>query len=129
MATQHRFRNWRRRIAILAFLVLLPVAAIYTFRGLPRVAADAMRNADAFELLSLNPERSRADADFHGFKVLGRIPVTDPATRKRLYDSLQSGARWNVPIPSLCFDPPPRHPRHLRRPNLRPGDLLRVQPG
>jgi hypothetical protein len=37
--------------------------------------------------------------------VLGRTVVTDPATRKRLYNSLQSGARWNVPVPAMCFNP------------------------
>ncbi len=102
---EDRLRKWRRRLVIVAFLGLFAVAAIYIFRGIPRGAATALRDPDTFELLSLDPERGRKDADFHRFKVLGRTTVTDPAMRQRLYNSLQSGARWNVPIPSLCFDP------------------------
>jgi len=105
MQRENRLRKWRRRLAIIAVLALVAVAAIYLFRGLPRVAAEAMRDADSFELLSLDPNRGRDDADFHHFKVLGRAMVTDAATRNRLYRSLQSGARWNLPFPAMCFNP------------------------
>jgi hypothetical protein len=105
MQQEDRLRKWRRRLAIVSVLGLLAVAAVYIFRGIPGVAAKAMRNADSFELLSVDPERGRDDADFHHFKVLGRTMVTDPATRKRLYNSLQSGARWNLPFRSMCFNP------------------------
>jgi hypothetical protein len=105
MQREDRLRKWRRRLAIVSALGLLAIVAIYIFRGIPRVAATAMRNADSFELLSLDPERGRDDADFHRFKVLGRTMVTDPATRKRLYSALQSGARWNLPFPAMCFNP------------------------
>jgi len=105
MQREDRLRKWRRRSAIVAVLGLLAVVAIYVFRGIPGVAATAMRNADSLELLSLDPRRGRADADFHKHKVLGRTTVTDPVTRKLLYSSLQSGARWNLPFPALCFNP------------------------
>ena len=98
-------RKWRRRLTVLVVLAVVAVGAIYLFRGIPRVAASAMRDADSFELLSLHPEPGRPDAAFHGFAVLGRAPVSDAATRRRLFDALQSGARWNVPLPALCFSP------------------------
>ena len=98
-------RKKRRRLVAVAVLGLLAVACIYLFRGIPTVAANAMRNAETFELLSLDPEIRPDDADFHRFKVLGRTVVTEAATRKRLYRALQSGARWNLPLQALCFIP------------------------
>lgn len=105
MKRKNRLRKWRRRSAILAVLGLLAVGAFYVFRGIPSDAAEVLRNADSFELLSIDPERGRDDDDFRGFKVLGRTSVTDPATRERLYQSLQFGARWNLPLPAMCFNP------------------------
>jgi len=98
-------RNWRRRLAIVAVLAVLAIVAIYIFRGIPSVVATAMRDADSFELLSLDPKQDRHDAGFHRFKVLGRTTLTDPSTRKRIYRSLQSGARWNLPFAAMCFTP------------------------
>ncbi len=87
-AIQKRPRKWRRYLLTIAIMVLLAIVANYIFRGVPEIAASAMRDADTIELLSISPERRRADADFHGFKALGRTTITDPVTRDRLYDAL-----------------------------------------
>ena len=104
-----RSGRWRR-LWFYGSLLLLSILAIYLFRGMPPPARAAMRNADSFELLSLNPEHRRKDAAFHGFAVLGRATVSDQAARRRLYNALQSGARWGT-LPASCFDP--RHGIHM----------------
>jgi hypothetical protein len=105
MQREDRLGKWHRRLAIVGLLAVVTVVAIYSFRGIPGVAAKVMRDATSFELLSLDPERGRDNADFHRFKVLGRTMVSDALTRKRLYNALQSGARWNLPFPAMCFNP------------------------
>jgi hypothetical protein len=67
----------------------------------------ALTGAEQFELLSIDPQKPKtppADA-FHGFPVLGRTPIDDPATRKRLIDALRAGAQdGNIP-PATSFKP------------------------
>ncbi len=97
--------KWRRIFLVVVILGGAAFAVIYFLQGLPSSVAKALREADSFELLSLDPAHNRPDADFHGYKVLGRMQITDPATRRKLYDALQAGASWNPPVGMKCFDP------------------------
>jgi hypothetical protein len=96
-------RKGRRRLTIAVVLGILALGTNYVARGIPSVAAVALNNAESFELLSLDPGRIKGE--YHRTHVLGRAPIDDPAERKRLYNALQSGARWNLALPALCFDP------------------------
>jgi len=75
--------------------------------ALPAVAADALENADRFELYSLKPGPLRKDADdtFHGYQVLGKTPVEDAAARQRLIDALKRGIAENDGLAAGCFNP------------------------
>jgi len=98
-------RKWRRIFLIVAVLGVTAFAGFYFLQGMPSAVASALRQADSFELLSLDPEHNRKDADFHGYKVLGRTLITDdPATRKLLYNKLQSATR-SIIFPMKCFNP------------------------
>jgi hypothetical protein len=105
-------RNLRRIFLIIAVLGIAALAVIYSLQGLPSPVAKALRDADSFELLSLDPQHGLQDADFHGYKILGRTQITDTATRQLLYDALQTGASWNSPFAMKCFDP--RHAIRVR---------------
>lgn len=97
--------KWRRLFLVVVILGGAAFAVMYFLQGLPSSVAKALLEAETFELLSLNPEHNRPDADFHGYKVLGRTQITDPATRRKLYDALQTGASWNLTGTAKCFDP------------------------
>jgi hypothetical protein len=109
MQREDRLRNWRRGVAIVAVLGLLAGAAMFIFRG-PDIPADSLKaliNAERYELLSLDPERSETppvDA-FRGWRVLGRTVIDDVATRKGLCAALRSGAREKDVSPAACFEP------------------------
>ncbi len=88
-------------------MALLGIAAFvgfYYLLSMPSAVAGALRQADSFDLLSLDPEHNRQDADFHGYKVLGRTLITDPATRQLLINNLQAAARGII-FPNKCFNP------------------------
>ena len=79
---------------------------------LPPRAAAALRDAEQFDLLSLDPRRTDTAAGerFHGWRVLGRTTVTDAATRDKLATALRRGARENTTTAAGCFNP--RHAIH-----------------
>jgi|GEM_PF-1129113 len=66
-----------------------------------------LEKADQFELLSLNPERSKEKAadDFHGYKVLGKTTVKDAEVRKKLVAALKKGVEDNDGAAAGCFNP------------------------
>lgn len=67
----------------------------------------ALEAAEQYELLSLDPtELSTAPPDhFHGWRILGRTSIADPATRKKLNDALRSGVIASDGAVARCFDP------------------------
>lgn len=86
----------------------------------PAVTYTALQEAEIYEVVSLDPTNAlRVEGDpeappgnnFHGYRELGRVAITDPAVRKRLNEALQEGARANTGMAALCFDP--RHGIHL----------------
>lgn len=75
----------------------------------PREAA-LLRDAPALELLALDPapptpEQLRDPARFHGYGVLGRAVVTDPAKRLALLDLLARSGKENDGTAAACFNP------------------------
>ncbi|MDB5293445.1 MAG: hypothetical protein JWL69_4686 [Phycisphaerales bacterium] len=77
---------------------------------MPLVAARALADADQYEVLSLRPEvfslRPHPEQPrFHGYEILGRMTVTDAATRQRLNAALQSGVRESDGRMMACFNP------------------------
>jgi hypothetical protein len=66
-----------------------------------------LEKADQFELLSLNPQRSKEKAadDFHGYKVLGKTTVKDAEVRKKLVAALKKGVEDNDGAAAGCFNP------------------------
>ena len=61
--------------------------------GLPGSASALLDEADAIEILSIDPKDrpSRPEEDFHGWKVLGRTSIRDPEVRKRVVAALRRG--------------------------------------
>ena len=72
-------------------------------------AVAAMGHAGSYELLSLDPTRATtrpaAGERFHGWRVLGRTTVGDPAARARLTDALRAGLRGDDALQATCFNP------------------------
>jgi hypothetical protein len=93
--------------------LVLPMATGCNSNDVPPETIAALRNADQYELLSLDPTRtSEAPPEqFHGWRILGRMKITDAATRRKLNDSLRKGARENDGMAAGCFNP--RHGIHL----------------
>ena len=83
----------------------------------PKSAMSALRNAEHYELLSLNPTWSRNSPPdgFHGYAVLGRASVSNADTRKRLTHALRKGALENWGLAAGCFKP--RHGIHVTQAN------------
>jgi hypothetical protein len=93
------------RVPIHAFLVLA-VALLGCSTGLPDATRDALRSAERFELLALDPEPMEAPStdSFHGFRVLGRVEP-DAASRAALVDALDRGVREHDGRVAACFIP------------------------
>jgi len=90
---------------------------------LPSTTESILRNADSFELYSLNPARMETTLpnDFHGWHVLGQVTIEDRAIQKSLLNSLDSGIRATDLKPASCFNP--RHAIRATKGNDRV-DLL-----
>ena len=82
--------------------------AIYPWRGMSWSASRALKNADSYELFSLQPYlqwRDLSQPDFHGFQILGNTIVGDRETRGRLNSSFIAGTREADISPFACFEP------------------------
>ena len=102
-------------LGLVAGIVLVGMLLLFWPRGpitpLPSVAAVALVNAETYELLSLDPSRQPPDEldapappqdGFHGYRILGRVPIADAAIRQALNTSLQDAVGAS---PAACFDP------------------------
>lgn len=94
---------------------LLTVISSSTVR-VPPSAAAALQNADKFELLSLDPERLKPDADeanLYGWKILGTAEITDSMTKEKLVRDFSDGVTGYDGPGKQCFDP--RHAIRVTR--------------
>ena len=100
------------RPALLAAVLTVMLAGC---NDIPGQTLAALRHADRYELLSLDPGRlTRPVPDhFHGWRVLGRTTIDDDATRAQLNEALRAGARENRGAAAGCFNP--RHGIHVVR--------------
>jgi hypothetical protein len=106
MKRQRRFLGWPVRIA--AIVAIAGVAAWVRWHGMPWPAWRALSTAEAYELISLEPDMRTATHSgvrYHNHAVLGSTPITDPATRRRLNDALQAGVRQSDGTRMACFNP------------------------
>lgn len=60
---------------------------------IPAAAKVLLEKAEDFELLSLHPiqTKERPKDSFHGWKVLGKMSVKEPANHKRLVEAFEKG--------------------------------------
>jgi hypothetical protein len=86
---------------------------------IPEVVEHLFDKAETFELYSLDPDQRSKDGKpvapkdgFHGWRVLGKTTVKEPAERKRLADALRLGAEDNYGVAAACFIP--RHGIRLK---------------
>jgi hypothetical protein len=106
-----RVRRRRKLLITAGACILIVIGLVQWTKRLPRVAVDALEEADRYELLSLDPERQSVQPTsspsdlFHGWRVLGRVVLTDSATRHRLNDALRGGAESILSPPAMCFNP------------------------
>jgi hypothetical protein len=73
----------------------------------------ALRSAQQFELLSIDPDpgsAAKAADRLHGYAVLGRTGINDPARRESLIAALEQAAKDNDDRLAMCF-----RPRHAVR--------------
>jgi hypothetical protein len=105
---------WKQRFAVLAIVLLAGCSNHSATPGsveqpdeIPDAVQTALEKAPAFELLSLDPKHPDADhpSEFLRRKVIGKAVVTDAATRRKLLDALDEGARTPLGVPPACFDP------------------------
>jgi hypothetical protein len=77
--------------------------------GVPATVWTALEHAERYEVLSLDPSPAQALADFHGYRVLARVSVTDAQTRQAVSAALRAGVRpQNSNIVLACMFMP-RH--------------------
>jgi len=106
MRAKGRKHRWFVRIV----LVVSIVAVIYVrWHSMPAVAWRALNDADRYELLSIEPDRTefdpaRSESGFYFHRILGRTVITDPAVRNRLNRALEAGVRQGA-NPAACFNP------------------------
>jgi hypothetical protein len=103
-----------KRILIIIFglvaLLLVGAAVAFWYFGgsnIPPEPLAALRNANTYELLSLEPTEPTPPTpdEFYSWSVLGRTTITDPETRDELTDALRWGARRNFGTVAGCFWP------------------------
>jgi len=96
------------RIAITVPLAVLlaTTTACDGGRSIPAAELKILRNAESFELFSLNPDlRSKPeDGGFHGWKVLGSTKL-DAATRAKVRAALEQGVSESDGTVAGCFIP------------------------
>jgi len=76
--------------------------------SMPPAAAKVLKEATAFELLSLDPGRreNKSDADaLHGWKILGTAAIKDADTRAKLISRFAAGVAENDGTVAACFNP------------------------
>jgi hypothetical protein len=99
--------------------LLVPLAVLFMagpvrgqleeYQRLPKEAKAILDAADKVELYSLDPTGGmlkKARAGFHGWKVLGKTPLKDAKTRKKVRDAIYKGIAESSGVAG-CF-----HPRH-----------------
>jgi hypothetical protein len=78
---------------------------------IPAEVLSLLEKAESFELISLDPDSVKKNPPKEGYflnwKVLGKTPVKEPATRRALLDALRAGVREHQTDGAGCF-----HPRH-----------------
>jgi hypothetical protein len=113
------FRS-KRRLAVLVLILLaggwLAWAVmdwLLTPGQMPPIAWRALKYAERFEFLSLNPKElwDQPNAGFHGFQELGRQEITESQVRKNLADALYTAVNDYHGPAAGCFNP--RHGIHL----------------
>jgi hypothetical protein len=79
--------------------------------GLEADEAATLETGTSLEILALHPHPHEADGkpagpeeDFHGYRILGRGPITDPGERRRLLEALYDGLARPAPF-AACFIP------------------------
>ena len=106
------------RIATLLAVGLMTAAVAAPARSLRAVKAQfplgssaILEQPDRMVLYALDPGAAKPKgATFHGFAVIGRMPITDTATRRSLNEALRRGDRENDSMAAACFNP--RHGIH-----------------
>lgn len=81
---------------------------IATVNKLPPRASEALHNATTFELFSLEPgdgENEPDSSNFHGWKILGSLKITDNDMRSRILNAFEAGIAENDGSVAACFDP------------------------
>ncbi len=76
-------------------------------KKLTPLAVSILNKAQVFELYSLDFEvrDEKPPAGFHGFKVLGKVTITDADVREKVLSALQDGITKSGGMGSFCFDP------------------------
>jgi len=92
-----------------------PAGCAYLNLGsaIPKDVLGLLDQAGRIEVLSLDPKRpdEKPIDDFHGYRVLGKTTIDDPATRRKLVVAFKQGVEENGGAVAGCFNP--RHGIHV----------------
>jgi hypothetical protein len=116
-------RNILRLFLLSVIAVLLLFVAYDKLRsGIPAELMAALKQAEQFELMSLDPEHAKikeartgqvSSDTVHAWVVLGRTVIDDSETREKLIAALEAGAKENRGMYAACFNP--RHAIRVKR--------------
>jgi hypothetical protein len=99
-----------RTISALMLLLIVGCAESTNLEeSFPGDSLQVLEQAETMQLFSLQPESS-AESDMRGWKVLGQLPITDPAVRTHLVSSLRAAMEDQFAGRRPCF-----RPRHAIR--------------
>lgn len=95
----------KARLTVVGVLAIVAVGALAYLRphGVPRIAWNALNDADRYELLTLNPYLSKPD--YYGHEILGQTVIHDASVREKLNNALQAGVRTSDGKAMACFNP------------------------
>ena len=102
-----------RILLLIAALALALIATSLTAADIlpnriPDSARIALEKAERFELLSLDPGRyrnRRPTEEFHGFRILGSMLVTNAEIRNDLVTALKKSVEESKGLSAYCFNP------------------------
>ena len=97
-------------LTVSAVLIAIGAASPQTLQPptnrLPSSTISVLQHADQFELLSLDPKYGYSEnGSFHGYRVLGRVVISDANTHQKLVSALLQGMRENSGEAAHCFNP------------------------
>jgi hypothetical protein len=75
--------------------------------NIPDIVRTALEEGQEFELYSLDPKHrdEQAPTEFLRRKIIGKLPIKDEVTRKRIVEAFEEGVQNRPELAISCFNP------------------------